>query len=489
VQQLIAVSEQICDLQIQQAEAQQVKRNALDVLLAAEILWDIEALLGRQSLDELDLEALENAVRRQVLKLAGRAVEQRLNADHSDAELTHARCPCGQLARYVGRRPKTFASVLGPLQLQRAYFHCAACGHGFCPRDRQLGLHDTSLSPAVTRMVAAVGALVSFEEGSQLLAELAGVQVDANHVQRAAETLGSEITEQETRHIEAETNVPLPATLYLGVDGTGVPLRASELRGRAGKQPDNSAKTREVKLCTVWSAEPHDAENRPVRDEGSVTYTAAIESAAKPDTDVVPAAFTQRVLHEATRRRFTSAEHTVVLGDGAPWIWNIARELFPRAVQIVDRFHVKQHLSELANNIYGAESKQAQCWAQRCHRELDRGHIPELLRAIRRHADHSDDARKCLPYIRHNRNRMPYPVFEAQGLCTSTGIVEAGCKVVVGTRLKRSGMHWTTAGANAIIALRCCRLSGRFLDFWEHRADRAAVRFRQACMTSVGENW
>jgi hypothetical protein len=431
--------------------------------------------LGRQSLEELDLEALETAVRRQALQLAGRAVEQRLNADHSDAASSHSRCECGQLARYIGRREKTFESVLGPLQLQRAYFHCAARGQGFCPRDRQLGLHNTSLSPGVTRMVAAVGALVSFAEGSQLLTELGGVHIDANHVQRAAEALGYEIAARDKQDTEPDTELPLPRTLYLGIDGTGVPMRPSELRGRAGKQPDGSAKTREVKLCTVWSAEGRDAQDRPVRDAGSVTYTAAIESAATLDTDKTPAAFTQRVLREAQRRRFTAAERTVVLGDGAPWIWNIARELFPRAIQIVDRFHVKQHLGDLAKSIYGAQSKQAGEWAQRRHQELDSGRIADLLRAIRRHADQCDDARKCFQYIHHNRHRMKYPAFEAQGLCTSTGVVEAGCKVAVGTRLKRAGMHWTAAGANAIVALRCCRLSGRFQDFWEYRTDRRAA--------------
>ncbi len=111
--------------------------------------------------------------------MVGRAVEQRLNAGHSAADPRHARCRCGPFARYAGRREQTFASVLGPLRLERAYFHGAARGHGFCPRDRQLGLENTSLSPAVTRMVAAVGAMVSFEEGSQLLAELAGITVGA----------------------------------------------------------------------------------------------------------------------------------------------------------------------------------------------------------------------------------------------------------------------------------------------------------------------
>jgi len=403
--------------------------------------------------------------------LAARAIEQRLNADHSDGEPSPRVCPCGQLARYAGRREKTFTSALGPLKLERAYYHCAGCGQGFCPRDWQLGLQDTSLSPAVTRMVAAVGAMVSFEEGSQLLQELAGIPVNAKQVERTAEALGAEIATDEKQDVAPSDEQPLPPTLYLGVDGTGVPMRPEELKGRCGKQPDGSAKTREGKLCTVWSAEARDTEDRPVRDPGSVSYTAAIESAATLDTDAVPAAFTQRVLREASRRRFTHAHRTVVMGDGAPWIWKIAQELFPHAIQIVDRFHVKQTLSTLAKAVYGSDSPQAHRWARRRHGELDAGRFPDLLRAVRRHADTCDDARKCFQYLRRNRDRMRYPQFEAQGLCTSTGVVEAGCKVVIGTRLKRAGMHWTIRGSNAIIALRCSRLSGRFQDFWERRAD------------------
>ena len=417
------------------------------------------------------MEALESAVRRQALRLAARAVEQRLNADHSDGEPAHRVCACGQVARYAGRREKTFTSALGPLQLQRAYYHCSGCGQGFCPRDRQLGIEDTSLSPAVTRMVAAVGAMLSFEEGSQLLQELAGLPINAKQVERAAEALGVQIAEDEKHDVLPTDEQPLPPTLYLGVDGTGVPMRPEELKGRRGKQPDGSAKTREVKLCTVWSAEARDTEDRPVRDQGSVSYTAAIESAATLDTDEVPAVFTQRVLREASRRRFTQAQRTVVMGDGAPWIWKIAQELFPNALQIVDRFHVKQTLSTVAKAIYGAASPQAHQWARRRHQELDTGRFPDLLRAVRRHADTCDEARKCFQYLHRNRDRMRYPQFQAQGLCTSTGVVEAGCKVVVGTRLKRAGMHWTIRGSNAIIALRCSRLSGRFQDFWERRAD------------------
>ena len=137
----------------------------------------------------------------------------------------------------------------------------------------------------------------------------------------------------------------------------------------------------------------------------------------------------------------------------------------------MDRFHVKQTLSTVAKAIYGADSPQGLQWARRRHDQLDAGKFPDLLRAVRRHADHSDEARKCVQYLHRNRDRMRYQLFEAQGLCTSSGVVEAGCKVVVGTRLKPAGMHWNLRGSNAIIALRCSRLSGRFQDFWERRAD------------------
>jgi len=421
------------------------------------------------------LEALETAVRRQVLQLAARAVEQRFNADHSDAETPHVLCHCGQQARYAGRRQKTFGSVLGPLKLQRAYYHCSACGHGFCPRDQHLRIHDTSLSPAVTRMIGTVGAMVSFQEGSQLLTELAGVAVDAKQVERTAEALGADIAADEKQNVTPLPDPSLPGTLYLGLDGTGIPMRPSELEGRAGKQADGSAKTREVKLCTVWSAEGRDEQGIPIRDAGSVTYSAAIETAATLDTDDQRSPFAQRVLREATRRRFTEAARTVVLGDGAPWIWNIAQELFPSAVQIVDRFHVKEHLSNVSKLLYPHQPTEAKAWAQRRHEELDNGRLPDLLRALRHHAGHCEEARKCVHYIQANRQRMRYPEFHAQGLCTSSGVVEAGCKVAIGTRLKRAGMHWTVTGSNAIIALRCCKLSGRFQDYWERRSDRKAA--------------
>jgi hypothetical protein len=434
----------------------------------------VERLLGRQAVQDLDLEALEMAVRQRVLSLAGSFLQRWLNRDTCDYAGPHRACACGGEARYAGRRAKRFRSVLGELELERAYYHCPRCGQGFCPRDRQLGLENTSVSPAITRMIASVAALVSFQEGSDLLKELTGVSVDAKHVERTAEALGAEIAADERHHTESSENVALPKTLYLGMDGTGIPMRREELAGRAGKQPDGSAKTREVKLCTVWSAETRDANGIPVRDQGSVTYSAAIESAATADP-TQRAAFTERVLRETTRRCFCQAERRVVLGDGAPWIWHIAHELFPGAIQIVDRFHAKQHLSDLGKAIYGPTDLRAAQWAKRRHAELDDGRFDALLQAISRQIPTCPEARPCLQYFKTNRRRMRYPDFHEQGWCTSTGVVEAGCKLAIGTRLKRSGMHWTVKGSNAIIALRCCRLSGRFQDFWERRSDDRAA--------------
>jgi hypothetical protein len=417
----------------------------------------------------LDFEALEMAARRQALRLAARALEQRLNADTSDYVGPELPCPCGGSARYHGRHGKTFESALGALHLERAYYHCEQCHSGFCPRDRALGLESFSLTPGVLRMTASAAALLSFEESRGLLHELAGVEVSAKQVERAAEALGAEIAVDERQQVEKRGEAA--PTMYLGMDGTGVPMRSEEIADRAGKQADGSAKTREAKLVTIWTAESRDEQGKPVRDPGSITYSAAIESAATPDTSPELSDFAARVQREASRRGFTEAPRPAVLGDGSAWIWNSATELFPQATQILDRFHAKEHLSQVGKVIYG-DRPEGKPWIQARYDELDEGRLKSLVQALHGHAGQYKEARECARYIWNNRHRMRYSKFHKQGFCTSTGVVEAGCKVVIGTRLKRAGMHWTVKGANTIIALRCSKLSGRFEDFWERRSDQ-----------------
>lgn len=330
-------------------------------------------------------------------------------------------------------------------------------------------------------MVGVAAAMVSFAEGRELLDELAGVEVSTKQVERVAEALGAEIAEDERRVVEPPANdTPQPTTMYLGMDGTGVPTRRSEVEGRPGKQPDGSAKTREVKLVTVWTAESRDLKGTPMRDPGSVSYSAAIESAATRDTDKEISPFAQRADRQARRRGFDRAQRRVVLGDGAPWIWNLADELFPGAIQIVDLYHAKGHLWDVAKAIYGAGTDLAQQWGKLRRDELDDGKIDAILEALSIHAPVNEEARKCVDYIARNRARMRYPEFRGQGLCVASGVVEAGCKLTVGTRLKRAGMHWTVTGADAIIALRCSKLSGHFDDFWERRSARLSTRDQTA---------
>ena len=317
--------------------------------LAAEATREIERLLGADATQTLgDFEAAETAVRTAVLAVAARFVAERLNADHSDQHAAGLPCRCGHTARYAGRRAKTIRTALGAMTIERAYYHCASCRTGFCPRDRTLGIDETTLSPAATRMTAAAAARVSFKEASTLLDELAGLAVDPKQVERTAEALGRAIAADERQAVEPEAHRAKP-TLYLGVDGTGIPVRKAETAQRQGKQPDGSAKTREVKLAVAWTAERrHPKTGIPMRDPDSVSYTAAIETAASRDTDREPSPFAQRVCREAERRRFADADRRVILGDGAPWIWALADECFPDAIQIVDIFHAKSHLWDVA---------------------------------------------------------------------------------------------------------------------------------------------
>ncbi len=192
-------------------------------------------------------------------------------------------CACGAAAHRQGRRPRTVTTALGPLTLERAWYHCTACGSGFSPRDRALGLEGHALSPAVLRMVGVTAAELSFEKSSTLLRELAALEVLPKQVERHAEALGVEVAADERDIVEPEPATA--ATLYLGLDGTAVPMRKAETEGRAGKQADGSSRSREVKLATIWSADGCDSTGLPHRDAGSVTCNAAIETIATRDTD------------------------------------------------------------------------------------------------------------------------------------------------------------------------------------------------------------
>ena len=160
----------------------------------------------------------------------------------------------------------------------------------------------------------------------------------------------------------------------------------------------------------------------------------------------------------------------MVLGDGAKWSWNLAREQFPQAIQIVDLFHAKERLWEVVRALDLGSKDQVKAWAEARCEDLEEGRIDGLLVTLRAHTAASKEADKCVNYIETNRERMRYKEFQKQGLSVGSGVVEAGCKSLVRTRVKRVGMYWTKDGANAIIALRSYILSGRHEDSCEQRA-------------------
>ena len=337
----------------------QRKKGGLHSAIAQEFETEVERLIGDGALNDIDFQMIEIEARRVALQLMGQAVAGRLNADRSDERGPHLPCECGAEARFAGRRNKTFTTALGPLTLERAWYHSDSCHHGFSPRDRALGMEDSFLSPAALRMMGIAAARTSFAGASALLRELAGLAVAPKTVERHAEALGREVAGDESRGI---------------------------------------------------------------------------------------------------------------LGDGAAWIWNFADEHLPDAIQVVDIFPAKGHLFEAAKAVYGSGSEVGEQWARKRREELDEGRVEDVIGALRRHAGTCEQARKDAEYFSTNRERMNYPRFRAMGLCVATGVVEGGCKHIVGIRLKRGGMRRSVADANAIIALRCAVESNRFDDFWERRA-------------------
>jgi len=253
--------------------------------------------------------------------------------------------------------------------------------------------------------------------------------------------------------------------LYVQMDGTGIPVVKKETAGRLGKVEGQPAHTRECKLGCVFTPTKWDEEGYAIRDPDSTTYTGAIETAEE---------FGRRIYAEAWERGWSRALLKVVMGDGAEWIWNVADLHFPGALQIVDLYHARQHLWEVARKLYPDEEGKRKAWMKvHQRRMLDRGKIEKLVSALRSiNADNAEIVEKIrteADYFERNRERMRYPKFRRQHLFVGSGVIEAGCKTVIASRLKRSGMFWTVRGANAIVALRCCHLNGEFENYWEGR--------------------
>ena len=161
---------------------------------------------------------------------------------------------------------------------------------------------------------------------------------------------------------------------------------------------------------------------------------------------------------EGIRRGARHVRQLTILGDGAAWIWNIATAKFPEATQIVDLFHAREHLHDLALSLEFMLGDQKQDWLAARLEDLDYGDIDGICNAARVYplvGVKKEELDTALGYFENNAPRMRYHSFRSRGLFIGSGAVESGCKAVIGQRLKQSGMHWTVARASAITALRC----------------------------------
>ena len=419
-----------------------------------------------------DLEAVESALRAALHQAGAAALTELLRFEAPAAEQRQLPCGCGHHAQYREIRCKPILTIVGPVRISRPYYLCSRCHAGQFPVDVELDLENTEFSPGVRRMQALVGQETPFDRGREQLQLLAGLEVTTKSVERTAETIGADIAQREQGEIQKALQLDLPVIagapipiLYVQMDGTAVPVVKRETVGRHGKTEGQPSHTREAKLACVFTQATWDRKGYPIRDADSTTYTGAIETAEE---------FGKRIYREACKRGWSRAKKKVVIGDGAEWIWNLVAEHFPDAMQIVDLYHARQHLWEVARQLYPHEEVKQKAW-MKVHQKrlLDKGKITKLVSTLRSSDSHHPEVvekiRSEADYFERNAKRMQYPKFRRQHLFIGSGVIEAGCKTVIASRLKRSGMFWTVPGANAILTLRCSHLNGRFEDYWEQR--------------------
>jgi hypothetical protein len=409
-----------------------------------------------------DFAALENALLAALKHDGARWLEELLN----DPALP---CPNNQPRpdeQNFGPRPKAVLLTLGWITLRRAYFYSAERQEGRFALDAALGLVD-SYSPGVTRWMCRAAALAgSYQAASQDLLTYAALDIDARQIQRMVLQMAPRMTQW--REAQGPVFNPAAGDIFcVGTDGTGAPMRRQDLRGRKGK--NGRARTREVKVGTVFThRKPDQPDQRPERDYESTTYIADIVTAKE---------FGTRLRAEATRRGIAKAKTIVFLGDGARWVWELARINFPEAICILDYYHACEHLTLLSQALYGEGSALAKKRFRQWRKALLKDKITPIVAQAKADLPARGQSRKAaqkqIGYFQRNQARMLYQTFRQAGCFIGSGVVEAGCKTVVGQRLKLSGMLWSRKGASDLLTIRCALLSGWFESFWKHQSNPA----------------
>jgi hypothetical protein len=366
--------------------------------------------------------------------------------------------------RFHSYQTRKVCTGVGPIRLRRAYFRGDQGGR--YPIDEALGLHD-QYTPAAVQLMCWAGAMdSSFELASETLARFAGLDIPGRQVQRVVNAFGqSAATWMHDRQSEVR-QAPVEI-LNIQTDMTGIPARPEELQDVKGKQPDGSAKTRQIKVGCVFT-QSRDTRGHPQRDPFSSTYIAAFCDR----TDFAPLLW-----EEALKRGYATARKTVFIGDGAEWIWNLVNERFSDAVQIVDFFHACEHLYALCRALESNDER-TKALFKRWRRRLKNNGLPGILQATaERLPSLGTEARKAaeaeIPYFETHASRMTYRTFRRKGYFIGSGAIEGACRHIVAQRAKLSGMRWSCDGVENVMAFRCLIKSDLFDSYCDDQRKAA----------------
>lgn len=384
-------------------------------------------------------------------------------ADRADARY---QLKAGQTRK--GREAIGVQGIFGSFRLERDYYYHQGKDQGHYPADAALGL-EVGYTPALARLICLEGAdEPTYLKAERHLEQTGGIAVSARQIQRVVQRVGGSAQQWQERQRQAGAcDAPV---LYVSADGTGVPMVAPELKGRRGKQADGTAKTRQVYLGCVFTQHRTDEKGHPVRDYDSTTYVSSFKSIDD---------FGPLLRQEAIGRGMGSAGKVVLLIDGATGLENMGRLCFKDCVQIVDFYHAMEHAGHVLEAWIGKAQpdykKRLRGWAKRLLKDKVQALIQETRQ---RCAGTPQEAavEQALGYFVRNVSRMQYGTFRAAGLFIGSGVVEAGCKTVIGGRCKQSGMFWSKSGAENILALRCIQSSRRLENFWKYRLNQHAAR-------------
>jgi hypothetical protein len=412
--------------------------------------------LGQQLLQELkrlweaaggmkDADALEMAVQAWQRGMGRRVMEALCQEAIRRRQQQAPEC-CQQRMDNQSLRPRTVKTLLGDVRVWRRYYRCLRCGRRLFAADQWLGWKG-DFSHRVQEAVAWQVSLLPYRQALENLSRLAGVELTVD----AAESIVARWGKEELSPAPYAERVK--HDLVVQIDGAKAHLEEG---------------WQEIKVGAFFSCDRRDPKAKPA----AVSYVADWKSAQE---------FRQTLWQEALVRGAFTAGAVAVVGDGAPWIWETASWLFPQAIQILDWYHLTEHLGVAAKVVYGERTPAATALVEQWKTEVWEGrsegveeHLREFVAA--RKDDKDNTLRKCADYLQTHQARLRYHLFRAAGWPIGSGVVEGACKHLVGLRFKRQSTRWTKAGARAVLHLRLDRLNGR----WDARGAHVRQQLRQA---------